>query len=515
MALKLRVISDHYKQLGKATSRMFGVHGGRIGRAPDNDWVLPDPERYVSSHHAAIHFRGGGWILEDTSTNGVFVNEGNTPLSVSGPYVMKDGDRLRFGDYEFIVAIDDRNDFSADASGQMPQPPGLRRRATPQKRAVGQSHSESRYGSESGSDLGADLDISDLLAGGGDDSESGELGIEPLPGYSVEESPLTSPVTSPLKSQATARGFDAKPSSKNKSGSKSQQAQSPTMGKKNGPTSLLDDFLTESLPSGDGPGRLSQGSPSEDWHMSTRRLAKREPTAPTSSPVASPLQTQTPMRVEVERPRRTTLQTGESLNDDSGGAVDAFCRGAGIDAAAIPTDAHSVLLTLAGQMLREVVLSLMESLKNRADQKDRFRLSKTGIQPNHNNPLKFSASVEEALRKLLDANNTRYLGPVESLRDAFGDLKHHQLAVDTAMQAALDDLLYRLEPGELQERFDRGLKRGPLLGVTNKTKYWDLYTEFYPLLNQRDARGLPAVFTEEFTRIYGEKIAELENSKKK
>ena len=47
MALKLRVISDHYKALGKRSSRLFGVTGGRIGRAADNDWILPDPDRYV------------------------------------------------------------------------------------------------------------------------------------------------------------------------------------------------------------------------------------------------------------------------------------------------------------------------------------------------------------------------------------------------------------------------------------------------------------------------------------
>ena len=47
----------------------------------------------------------------------------------------------------------------------------------------------------------------------------------------------------------------------------------------------------------------------------------------------------------------------------------------------------------------------------------------------------------------------------------------------------------RIEPGELQERFDRGLKRGALLGATNKMKYWDLYTEFYQVLNQRNEQG--------------------------
>ncbi|HXS91498.1 MAG TPA: FHA domain-containing protein, partial [Steroidobacteraceae bacterium] len=114
MALKLRVISDHYKALGKRSSRLFGVTGGKIGRAGDNDWILPDPDRYVSSHHCKVDFRAGQWVLEDTSTNGVFINGSDTPASVEGAYTLQDGDRLRLGDYEVLVSIDERNDFSAD-----------------------------------------------------------------------------------------------------------------------------------------------------------------------------------------------------------------------------------------------------------------------------------------------------------------------------------------------------------------------------------------------------------------
>src|SRR5262245_26769457 len=126
MALKLRIISDHYKQLGKQSARLFGVSGGRIGRASDNDWILPDPERYISSHHAKVSFRAGRWVLEDTSTNGVFVNENNTPVATEGPCPLKDGDRLRMGDYEILVSIDDRNDFPPEATGQLPHPPAVR-----------------------------------------------------------------------------------------------------------------------------------------------------------------------------------------------------------------------------------------------------------------------------------------------------------------------------------------------------------------------------------------------------
>ena len=152
MALKLRVISDHYKALGKRSSRLFGVSGGRVGRAQDNDWILPDPDRYVSSHHCKVDFRAGQWILEDTSTNGVFINGSDTPASVEGAYTLQDGDRLRLGDYEVLVSIDERNDFAADASGQIPAPLRVRNR--------GGAKAASRAAEE---DLGEELDLTDLI----------------------------------------------------------------------------------------------------------------------------------------------------------------------------------------------------------------------------------------------------------------------------------------------------------------------------------------------------------------
>src|SRR5688572_11969081 len=153
MALKLRVISDHYKALGKRSSRLFGVTGGKIGRAQDNDWILPDPDRYVSSHHCKVDFRAGRWILEDTSTNGVFINGSDTPASVEGAYTLHDGDRLRLGDYEVLVSIDERNDFAADESGQIPAPPRVRN-----KSAV-KTHPRA-----TDNDLGEELDLTDLIS---------------------------------------------------------------------------------------------------------------------------------------------------------------------------------------------------------------------------------------------------------------------------------------------------------------------------------------------------------------
>ena len=44
------------------------VAGGEfsIGRGPENDWVLPDPERGLSKRHCVFAFRSGGWQIADT-----------------------------------------------------------------------------------------------------------------------------------------------------------------------------------------------------------------------------------------------------------------------------------------------------------------------------------------------------------------------------------------------------------------------------------------------------------------
>ena len=79
---------------------VFDSVGGNIGRSTDNDWVLPDPQRFVSAHHARVHFRDGLYILEDTSTNGVFINDEDRPVAKRGAHVLQNGDILRFGEYQ-------------------------------------------------------------------------------------------------------------------------------------------------------------------------------------------------------------------------------------------------------------------------------------------------------------------------------------------------------------------------------------------------------------------------------
>ena len=49
MPLQLKITSEHKHLLGDDSTRTFSQGGGTIGRALDNDWILPDPDRFIES----------------------------------------------------------------------------------------------------------------------------------------------------------------------------------------------------------------------------------------------------------------------------------------------------------------------------------------------------------------------------------------------------------------------------------------------------------------------------------
>ena len=62
------------------------MHGNSltIGRGPENDLVLPDPDRMISKRHCVIEDHNGNVVVVDLSTNGTFLNYGkHVPPAVS------------------------------------------------------------------------------------------------------------------------------------------------------------------------------------------------------------------------------------------------------------------------------------------------------------------------------------------------------------------------------------------------------------------------------------------------
>ena len=101
-----------------------------------------------------------------------------------------------------------------------------------------------------------------------------------------------------------------------------------------------------------------------------------------------------------------------------------------------------------------------------------------------------------------------FLSPVDAFREAFDDLRTHQIAMLAGMRGGFTELMKQFDPEKLQQSFDRGMKRAALLEVMNKTKYWELYRELYASFGDDD-ETFKRLFGDEFARAYDEQLRRL------
>jgi type VI secretion system protein len=415
MALRLRVVSEHSTRLGPRATKVFGVHGGTIGRSSDNEWILPDPERYLSGKHARVDFRAGAYVLVDTSSNGTYINGAQIPLGKYHDYPLKDGDYIRLGEYELLVSIDESNDFPPDDGAIV---------------AYDGNPSLSSVKKSTANDLGADLDLSVLL----------------------ESSDLPSP-------DPASRGTYAQPSAPNQ------------------------------------PERFEETA--TPWHLLTRPLKVETAKLDASGP---------PSLLSSAPPSISGRSFSGTLFDgDLDAGLSAFCRGAGIELRSLNSDARSTALQLAGQILRECILGVMDLHHGNQELRNRFRIDTAPAAPE--SPLNFSRGVDETLVRLLNNLSTR-AGSVEAIRSSFRELRAENTAAASAMHSAFEEFLQRVDPKELEERFERAGKRG-VFGAPNKAKYWELYGEMYAGLAQRPDDGFPHLFSEAFAKAFEAKLDSL------
>jgi len=430
MTLRLSVVSEHGIRLGAHSTKVFGVHGGSIGRGSDNAWILPDPERYLSGKHARIDFRAGAYVLIDTSSNGTYVNGSQVPLGKYHDYTLKDGDYVRLGEYELLVSIDKGNDFAPDASAIVAY----------DGRAPSASVRKS-----TANDLGADLDLSALL----EPSDQLDLSSEPRARNSYGQ-----PVAPDSDSDAAATPWHMMTRPLRVDGKPAAAGSLPA-----GPAAVA------------GPGDASSSFPSLPAPPATRAAA---------APVL--------------------------FDGDLEVGLAALCRGAGIDPRNIPHEARAIALKVAGQMLRECLLGLLELTQSRNEFANRFRVPG---QPDDGSesPLNFSGGVDEAMVRLLTNPSSR-ASSVGAIRDKFKELKAQNVAVLQAMSSAFEAFIERVDPKALEERFDAAAKRG-MFGTANKGKYWELYGEMFPGLVQRPSEGFPHLYSEAFARAYEARLRAL------
>jgi type VI secretion system FHA domain protein len=412
MILTLEVIGEQADDLGAGGRKVFNAIGGTIGRLPDNDWVFPEP--YVSGRHALIRYVSGKYFIEDTSTNGVFVNTPDNRISRTESTQLHNGDVVFIDAYQIKVTIAkdpdaaERDDpfaqLQARGKGGTKQIPPPRRPEGNQEDRTENMVKRAPRGEEQHSEGTVWFGLSDMSSG-----------------------------PKPALPDARAKAEPARP------------------------------------------------------------IANNRPPPRRAPPPASPV------RAVPNTPER-------SAQSPDTAQLKALLDAAGIEGLDPSSEAAQTL----GAMLRAAVGGMMEVLRSRERMKDELRVRGTTFKVANNNPLKFSANVDDAFHNLFVKRNPAYLDPAAAFEDAFRDVRDHQTAFQSAMRLAFESMLSQLDPNRLQDEFDRQIKKGSILGVPAKLRYWDLYRDKYSDL-AKDAQGaFRNLFGDAFAKAYEEQLERLQ-----
>ena len=327
--------------------------GSRMTFRTNGGSIGRDPQRVdwslqdqkVSSVHALITWANGTFYIENRGRNGTCLNSTRSKLVPGQSYALSEGDRILIDPYEIRVSL------GAQAAPAV-----------------------------------SDFSSDDPFAGLGPSAEGDDL-LDPLLLIPGPPKPTPGRAAPPLdiNSSSPLQDHYGPPDVISPAPHPPAAASTPPLSEDipRGYNPLLDSFTNPPLVS--DPPRLPDPPPAADERM------PGEPAVPIGQ---SPL----PGAVEATPPEHKA---------DTSHLVD-LCEvldGAGLEHVTVTAD----LARSFGQIFRAVVAGVMDVLRSRQQLTDEFRMRTTQFRAADNNPLKFSANVDDALHNLLVKRNDAYL----------------------------------------------------------------------------------------------------------
>jgi len=539
MIITLEVTSSQSQILGDSATKVFDHNGGSFGRATHNAWVLPDESKTVSGQHGMVYFENGNFYLTDISTNGIFVNGSESPLGKGNIIALRNGDSLRFGEYEVKIttAIAD-HDPKAMSGQQSPAAENMAAEIPAGFASKPAAVPESAPASAAINDPPSDIESPDFdplsaspepignpaAAMGGIYRAGDELGNpfgasshsdgSALPDSGYQHSapihdPFTSQGVSVDPALATPAGDNAAneiPEDWDLTGFSqpavaASEAPVPEIGQQATPANCIpEDVSLFAEGEGEDPAPVAP--------QAEQPLAGKPPLPQMSAPPAAVPPAFQPTSAEPVA-SHSTSQTG--IVDAS---YQAFMQGLGLPLSSLnPHQDPLQVMSATGRLFREVIQGLMILLQARTELKSQFRMSATTIKPTENNPLKFSPNVDEALKALFADERTGYLASDLALEEGIRDIRNHQMAMIAGMQSAFTALLQRLDPGQFSAEGKTGSAKSSLLSGGKNSRAWEQYCDYYDNMVVKSGNAFQLLFGEDFNAAYEEQLRILEASK--
>jgi type VI secretion system FHA domain protein len=547
MPIEITIIKSPSTVNVDQTSLTFPDAGGTLGRGSDNLWALDDPNKYMSTIHAKIACVAQQYFLTDLSTNGTFINGSAEPIGNGNQVNLNDGDSFSISDYEFVaripnnIASDDlfqdnsNSDPFADFDAPLPEDDFISQAQSnndPFASGINQSSSNS----DSLSTFDAEqIDPLELL----DNAQpASDPFAQPIDGLDTFLN--TNPANEGIPKNFTA--VTSTTIDKN-----SAATDSISWPKANQEAGLIpddwddDDLLDDFNPSVTNASAFS--SP----------IAQPQPKIEPQTSVKSPIQPERVMNnaqaneaIHEQVQQTSVVEIDEQYSEEKYKALELKNQQlaseiiqlkqqlAQVKLAQLPTnvsgqtqsETQTVVNAMGlakwnlddkkvaeindtvGLLMRETMQGMMRVLKFRKKIKEEFRINVTTIQSIENNPLKFSANIDDAMENMFIKENNAYKAPVDAVKEGFQGIAEHQVAVIAGMQAAFRGMIERFDPNNLESRFEK-YKSTSLLSLGQKGKRWNAYKQYHQGLIENLDDSFQHLFGYDFVQAYEDQMQRL------
>jgi FHA domain-containing protein len=213
------------------------------------------------------------------------------------------------------------------------------------------------------------------------------------------------------------------------------------------------------------------------------------------------------------REARMAVPSGAATGDAGPGASrdelwQAFCEAAGVRIDS-PQGLSPEMMRVIGQLLRAAVDGTVQLMAIRSATKHELRAEMTMIQPRNNNPLKFSPDGHAALELLLQPPMRGFLPGPAAMTDAMHDLVGHSIGTMAGMRAALDGVLGRFAPAQLENKLSGGSMIDSLIPMNRRSRLWELYLQHFETIRDEAQDDFHTLFGRAFLAAYEQQLDRL------
>ncbi|PHR56520.1 MAG: type VI secretion system-associated FHA domain protein TagH [Arcobacter sp.] len=419
----------------------FEENGGTIGRNGDNDWVLNDPNSYISGTHVQILCKHGTFFIKDESTNGTYLKSPYKKLPKGHPVKINASDVFIIGDHE-LQARFSNNDYNQDdlISSIAPSVATNDDNIIPNDDFLFDMNNKGFTSVDS--QTPTDMDIMSIL-----------------------ETPSAPPVHNFQESssyQDESAFIDVVLEDK---------------------AEVKDDIDVASFFSEPAAEPMQESIPEVNETVFEEHISIPAYVQP---------------EVQEEPLRQPPTLRAHGLE----GSISILESKLGIKINALKQEDRDTLMAELGDIIINTLDALQNSIQLKDKTKQDLHLSTNHLDVNDNNPIKLGSAATKLLE---DKDKSTMLGMMsisEGIRISFNEIDSHCIALHSSSKNIMKIAATKFSPKNLEYRFESS---GALRGVLPKQQLlWKAYSDMFDVLNERPQEGVDMIrddFTKEYENI--------------